>query len=339
MNITKIFSFLVPPGKHVEIPIKLNGTEIPLTGKLFNMLKEVYDKSSSECDIPICFKPDDDGNQHNPIRDNVINLLKNPNIANGLNIANRLYSATTRTSGLGLLFLMIGKEANSFKIVISRFPADHGITAEENRSSLKVTFIERVFLKNAHTYKSVLYSGEISNASYWEGLAVDRQLIAGIKELSDYWIKGFLLSDFKTTPKDGTKRLSTALRAAINKTDELDVKQEIVAAAVLAKNLANRTTSIEDFCEQHNLSSTAKKLVMKEVKRKELAVAKFVFDYDEFSKNSVYKSVQLHNEVTLIAPTDKFDHCFESEVLNIHDNEYRYITQGKIINTNIRKSN
>jgi hypothetical protein len=54
-----------------------------------------------------------------------------------------------RRSGLGLLFLIRGKERNKSKLVISGFPADNGILAEEQSNSLTVQFVERIFMKNA----------------------------------------------------------------------------------------------------------------------------------------------------------------------------------------------
>ena len=51
-------------------------------------------------------------------------------------VAERLQSVTTGRSGLGLLFLINGREGGTQKTVVSRFPAEQGVLAEEKGNSL-----------------------------------------------------------------------------------------------------------------------------------------------------------------------------------------------------------
>jgi hypothetical protein len=204
MKIKRIISFLVPPGKHDEEKTTSTGTEIRLKGRLYDMLRDIFVRSDTECKIPICFCPSDDGKQSNECRNEIIALATRSSLKNAEKLAIRLMKCTTNKSGLGLLFFILGKEDEKHKLVISRFPAEQGIMAEEDKNTLSVTFIERVFMKNAHSYKASAYSGSSFDAHFWEGAAVDRQIANSIRELSNYWIKDFLLSDFKTTPAEGT---------------------------------------------------------------------------------------------------------------------------------------
>jgi hypothetical protein len=48
MQIATIQSYLVPPGKGVNKPPVVVGTEIPQVGHLFEMLAAVFNKSDSE---------------------------------------------------------------------------------------------------------------------------------------------------------------------------------------------------------------------------------------------------------------------------------------------------
>src|SRR5574341_442289 len=49
MDVRKIFSYLVPPGKHIPEPDEVRGTQIPLSGRLSQMLTDVFVKADKEC--------------------------------------------------------------------------------------------------------------------------------------------------------------------------------------------------------------------------------------------------------------------------------------------------
>jgi len=108
---------------------------------------------------------------------------------------------------MGLLFLIRGVEGQEHKVIVSRFPADNGVLAEMNDAELSVEFLQRVFMKSAHSYKAALYQDESFNTGFWQGRVVDRQVADPVVRVSEYWIKGFLDSDFRTTPAAGTRRL------------------------------------------------------------------------------------------------------------------------------------
>jgi hypothetical protein len=138
------------------------------------MLISRFDRAAGECDIDIVFRHGPDGEQQNDCRDAILKYAQHPSTPLGRSIATRLQVSTTRRSGLGLLFTMVGSFNGKHQIVISRFPADQGIVAEKRKSGLSVEFIERVFLKNAKAYKSVQYA----STSFTAGIrtaALDRQ--------------------------------------------------------------------------------------------------------------------------------------------------------------------
>jgi hypothetical protein len=176
---------------------------------MFDLLDGIYARSDQECDIDIIFKSTG-GVQQNDCRDLICTHVNNPTLPSGRFIAERLQANTDRRAGLGLLFLITGKEGREHKIVISRFPTDSAILVEENPKSLDVEFLERVFMKNKTSYKAVLYRDSSLRAGFWDGKAIDKQSNP-TGESADYWIAEFLLSDFRVTPKQGTYRLATTL--------------------------------------------------------------------------------------------------------------------------------
>jgi hypothetical protein len=120
-------------------------------------MNTIYSKAESDCDIDIIFRCTPDGKQQNDCRDLLIAYLAAPSLRTGHLIAERLGEMTDNRSALGLLFLIVGREGGELKVVISRFPTDSAIYVEEHQQALTVQFLDRVFLRNKHSYKAVLY--------------------------------------------------------------------------------------------------------------------------------------------------------------------------------------
>jgi hypothetical protein len=328
LPVLHIHTYLVHPGKGIQDARQVNGTNVPLNGSMFNLLDGIYNRAEQECDIDIIFRSNN-GVQQNDCRDLVCAYVDAPTLASGRLIADRLRSHTDRRPGLGLLFLIVGKEGREHKIVLSRFPTDSAILVEENPRSLDVEFLERVFMKNKSTYKAVMYRDSSLKAGFWEGKAIDKQTNpAG--ESADYWIADFLLSDFSVTPKQGTSRLATAFRDAM-KTANTAVKQEIVSAATLAASLPRQSISINDFIRRFNLSPTASDSIKQQLKNPRLADERFYFSAPDFTNVLAYRSMELNNGATLTAPSTQFDDVFQKEVVDKQKNEVRFTTQGTIV--------
>lgn len=337
MPITAIYSFLVHPSKNEEDPPQIGGTSIRLNGRLYEMLRGVYERASDECKIEIVFTPNEDGDQINPCRDELLAYLFRPDEDNGRTIATRLQEVTTNRSGLGLLFLLAGEHEGLHHLVIARFPADQGIVAEEHAETLSVEFLERVFMKNARAYKSALYQTTSAATGFWDGRAVDRQ-ISGPRELSQYWISEFLLSDLRTTGAAGTKRLAAALRTAVNRVVDPTVKAELLSAVQLLRGHDGRRISAIAYARRLGLSDAATGALRSAFSRPDLMEEFFAFDLEEFEKEAPYKLVELDNGAILMGDTYRFDEIFEREQLRVAENKVRYATEGHVVDERLRKS-
>lgn len=338
LNLQTIHSFLVHPGKYEATQPAIKGTNVPLTGKLFDMLSRVFDGADQECTHDITFDPSDDGKQVNTCRDLVVAYLKKVSLRNGQRIAERLQQVTTGKSGLGLLFLMSGKSGRERKIVISRFPADSGILAEEAADGLAVAFLEKVFMKSATSYKAAVYRGTSTSGDFWEGRAIDKQINHELLAISNYWIKDFLASDFRATSAQGTKRLATVLITATKKADDVKVKQELVAAAQLARGLKGKTTSINDFCKKFALSPAATTLVSEQCANDAVRSERFRFSDTEFDKHIAIRSIELDSGAILMAPADHFDKVFTYDTVNQATGKQRFSTEGKVVDERLKRS-
>ena len=339
MAIEHIHTYLVHPGKGSQTVPTIRGTTVALDGgKLNTLLENIYSRSDVECHIDISFNHNAEGQQQNSCRDLITDYLAGPSQPRGHKIAKRLQTKTDQRSGIGLLFLICGKEGRKHKIVISKFPTDTAILADENAKNLSVKFLERVFMKSATSYKAVAYEDASLQAGFWAGRAVDRQIVGSRSiESSEYWIFDFLDSDFQVTGAAGTRHLGVALRNAAKSTTDLNVKREIVAAVTLAKNLRGKNTSIRAFQDRFELSDAARTAINSELRSPNLVDEAFQFDADEFNDQVGYRTLELDNGALMTAQSGTFDQIFHEEVLNPEEREVRISTTGKVVGEKLGK--
>jgi hypothetical protein len=337
MSITTGHSFLVQASKSEETQPPIVGTKLPTAGKLFDMLSSLYNGALGECDIGIAFRPLEDGTQENRCRTLLLDYLGSHRIDAGRKIAARLQSVTTHRSGLGLLFVVAGLEHGDHHLLVARFPAEQGIIAQEQRQSLDLQFIERVFMKNAKAYKCVLYRCRSVQAGFWGGQAIDRQINEG-REISNYWISDFLHSDLTTTAAAGTKRFALALRDAIRNSSDAQVHDELWTAAKMARGQAGRTGSIARIAHNLGLSANATAVIREALPRTELFDESFKFDQAEFDTHITFRSITLDNGAVLTAENANFEEVFRKEAVAHSENRLRFSTEGSIVDQRLRKT-
>ena len=336
--IEHIHTYLVHPSKGSETPTQIGGVGVPLNGKLFRMLKDIYTKSDEECTIDISFNQGVDGSQNNPCRDLVTSHIANPTLITGRSLAERLASFTTNRSGLGLMFLILGTEEREHKIVLSRFPAHSAILAEEDKRNLSVAFLEKVFMKSATSYKAVAYQDRSLSAGFWFGRAVDKQINNRELEISNYWIGEFLDSDFRTTSAAGTRRLAIAMRDVARKSPDLEVKTEIAAAVRLGAGLNGQNFTVRQFANRFGLSKRAQDAIVGEFKHSNLVDERFRFDAKEFLRQVPYRTIELDSGAMLTAQSTRFDDVFSREIVDEAEKTIKYSTVGKVMTEKLEKS-
>ncbi|HOY78089.1 MAG TPA: hypothetical protein PLN33_09800 [Hyphomonadaceae bacterium] len=335
MPIEHAHTFLVQPGKNSKEPADIDGVGVPLKGGIFKLLDGIYSNSGSECDIAFSFRMQEDGEQQNDCRDLIVQYIENPTLPNGRKIASRLYDHTDKRSGLGLLFLVYGREGRRHKLVVSRFPTDSAILADQQGGKLAVEFLERVFMKSKTSYKAAAFEDGSVNAGFWEGRAVDRQ--SG-SDASQYWIEEFLQAEFLTTPESGTRRLAVALHNAATKSDDLLVKNEVASAVTLGGKLGPGQTSIEEFATRFNLSDETVAAIRAQLPSDNSMTERFNFIANEFNKHVGYRFVELDNGAMLSASATRFDDVFKQEEVGGASSKVKFTTIGQVTNERVASS-
>jgi hypothetical protein len=233
---------------------------------------------------------------------------------------------------------MLGQETGKVRLVLSRFPADQGIAAEERKDSLNLEFLEKVFLKSATAYKAAVFSGKSDLAAVWVGRAVDKQINNPGDQIAHYWIRDFLASALRTTAAAGTKRLAIALRAAMLHLTDAEVKSEIAAAVTLVGSVAGKTLTGVQFCSQFGLSPDATEAIRSAFKDDQLMSESFKFDAEEFKRHIAFRSVELSNGAILTAEASRFENVFKQEPAGPADREVRITTQGRVVDERLRRA-
>jgi hypothetical protein len=329
-----IHSFLVSPGHNVDKQPRIGGTKVARKQvRLWKMLAELFDAAQTECNLAISFNNNAKGEQQNDCRDVLLHHLDAQSLASGRKFAERLQDVTTRRSGLGLFFILVGEDGGTPQIVLARFPADSAISAEVHQGSLDVEFLERVFMKRHTTYKAAVYRDKRAATGFWDGKAVDKQVQAVKTELTDYWIRAFLLSDFRTTGAAGTRRLAVALKKLVNQTTDLDLKDQIMSAVKLSPSLKGKLTSGSEFADKFGLTDPL--ITSLERSLGKCWTERFPFDPDEFSKTLSFKTVELDNGAFLTADAVHFDAVFE-KVQPTTQGMTKYATEGHITNEKLK---
>jgi len=337
MQIGSIHSFLIHPGKNAVNPREISGTAVPMSGVLFNMLKRIFDKAEEECQHNIAFAADDNGKQENDCRELLLDYIKNCDLTHGREVAKRLQGVTTHRSGLGLMFLLNGQHKGETKLVVSRFPADSGILAEEKEKSLSVAFLERIFMKSATSYKAAVYSGKSYAKDFWKGKAVDKQINSAESYISDYWIRDFLHSDFLTPGEAGTRRLAVAVRDTMNRCDDPQVKEDIAALHHLIVGMPKKVVNAKAILDQFHVSQKTKEEIKNHFPKAKSFEENFQFVPAEFLKHVFLRTVELDNGGLLTAATESFDEVFTSETVDEDEEVVRFTTEGKIVDQRFRK--
>lgn len=336
-EIHSIHSFLIHPGKGAESPHDINGAAVPKSGKLFSMLQPIFDRAAEDCPHNIAFNPQN-GHQKNDCRDALITYIKNRDLDHGRDIAKRLQAVTTHRSGLGLLFLVTGEAKGETKIVVSRFPADSGVLAEEKGKGLTVEFLERIFMKSAKSYKAALYLGKSFSKDFWRGQAADKQVNSAESVIADYWIREFLLSDFLTPGEAGTRRFAIAVRETMNRSTDPGVKQNIVAMQTLmAKMPSQAGVSARELLDQFHVPKQTQEQIKERFPRAKSFEESFTFVPGEFAKFVHMRITELDNGALLTAPSDRFEQVFTRESVPNAPGVFRFSTQGTIIDQRFRK--
>lgn len=340
MAIVSMLGYLVRPGIDKKNPPDVSRNQITIDDPIYEKIERIFDESEHECDIPIAFNKLPDGKQQSEIEKHIRKFFIRPTEANGMKIAERLRNYTTQVTRPGLLFVMMGESSQGRQtMVISRLVAEDAILAEDFGGRLSINYVNRVFVKSHRSYKAALYSGEENRTGAWTGFAVDKQMRRSGEKVADYWIHGFLNSDYRVTADRGSSWFGIALKNATSYEQPLQLKDELISVVISLRNFDQQVVTIKEVLDRLNISEESKREVFKQLPNMTIANSQFTFNMAEFQRYIKYQVVELDNGAIMIAPSLEFDKTFQRESLVDEFVRVSYCTQGIVVDqklSNIR---
>jgi hypothetical protein len=324
----------VYPDVGEELSVPFTASEIPLEGKLFGMLKEIFDGSESECNIDIRFISD---NQQNDMRDSLLNLIEKRDAESAGEIARRLSRNTTRRSHIGLFFVILAKSGKKNSVVLSRFPTDQAILADDDGNGLNVEFLEKVFVKKWSSYKGAIFSDHVSRQGFWTGRVVDRQINATKGEASLYWVEKFLSADFVATSYLGTHRFAKAVSAASRAAKPENAVEEINSIVPFLRQFDGKATSVIEIGEKLGLSEGARAAIQREMPSNTVDQV-FKLDYDLLRNTISFRTYTTDKGVTITADSLDFQDVVSVSGKDSDQGIVTISTTGRIISDRLRKA-
>ncbi len=329
----------VPPNKNEE------DSNIFITSKLLdsknsalNYFIKIFDTAISSCKIEVIFKSND--SQENEIRNLLLELLNKTLKTEKKIVADKfskkLSKLTDNRNGTGLFVIIEGKKADTTRIIFNRFREDEVVFSDVKNDELTVQLLSQAFSKKSRYYKLAVYEDQMSNRSFWKGFAIDKQKTTGsAKEISDYWIKDFLMCEPAVNSIQGTKSLSKIIRSILRKSDSIPEKELIISGILALKNRDDQYISVESFCDSY-LNSSLKERIKHELNDNYTFQSTFELDNETYTKELGSKITALESGVIVTAPTFLYDQ-FVSEV-ELDGGLTELTIKGKVIDKKLSKA-
>lgn len=329
----------VPPLKHENNPdFKVTSKPLTTDNSAYRYFVEIFDAAINTCRIEIHFKTD--GNQENKVRKELLSLVQTSQIDEKMKCANhltnRLAKLSDKRNGTGLFVIVEGKKANTTRIILNRFREDEVVFTKLEKDNLIIELLTEAFSKKSRYYKLAVYEDIMSDRSFWKGYAIDRQRTTGDpKELSDYWIKDFLLFEQAINPIQGTKVFSKVVKKMLKQDLTLDEKEQIISGILSLKHKSEQFVSIESFCNSY-LSPQLTFKLKSELNDDIFFQSEFEIDVDTYNTELGSKVTGLDSGVIVTAPTFFYDKYVEEQKLD--GGLVRLSTVGRIIDKKIDKA-
>lgn len=334
--ITEVFAFLSGPHKGVSPTPKPSGLSITLAGPLFEHINDLFGKSSSDCNVEISLRSD--GNQRNEFRELLVEFASTGSYSAAEKISERLSSITTRRSKLGLLFLIRASDNARLAVLLARFPTDTAILVDDTSGSLNVKFLDKVFVKNYHQFKSARFVGVPAKGSFWDGYVLDRQLNSHREDASRYWVHDFLDADFKVTSAHGSDRFAKAVKDA-SAGATFEEKRELHHLVGMLDNLHGQQLSPREILQKYSVSEPVTNRVLAKMP---VVAADQTFKFDRHLFNAVnsYRTVETAEGAIITAESSLFEKIISYEVIDRTElsERVRLTTEGLLAADKLRKT-
>lgn len=338
--------FLVPPCSGLDEATAgemIEGSTVTLNAAALAFFQPLFENSITSCNIDIVFSPCEtetgEFEQQNPIRDMVRSIaFDSPDVKFNCSkqLALSLALASDRRSSPGLFVVIAGETAVETRVTLFKFAADESLQAIFADQGLSINVIEQAFSRKTEYFKAAVFQGSLADRSFWEGKVEDKQATKRIYEVSDLWAIRFLHAVPQLTSARGTRLLAKALRQVIDRTEDIDRKQALIAAAITIKSQDDRSISLEEFASQY-LPNDSREPFLQASGPAVLANAVFRIDGSVLDEQLGVQTLVLDNQFSVTGPFDGYRNSNIIQIREVGDDNRAVITlHGRIVGQKIR---
>lgn len=310
-NLRFAAGFIVEPSKGLkteDVESGLKGSIIETDTLPRDFFLPLFTKRSAEYPIEIAFLPQQ-GVQRNDVRDLVRSVLfggsaEKENAARQLAV--RLALATDLRSEDGLFIILSGQSGDQHRVVLWKFPADQTLQADIVSGNIRIRLIEDAFSRQSTYFKAATFEGPDASRSIWKGRIEDMQAKQRIRGAAEFWTTDFLDAKPVFTEAHGTRVLAKALKSVIAKTTEVDIAEDMIAAARVLRGQGDRNVSIRDVADEY-LPEPMRDDFIEAAGGPEIADHIFRLEPETLEREFRLKSVTLDGKFVVRGPLEEFD--------------------------------
>ncbi len=338
-NLVFCAGFIVEPSKGVEqeeVKGLLKGSPINVNTIPRDFFLPLFSKSADDYPIEVAFVSEGEV-QQNEVR----GLIRSVTFGGThqkedavKQLAVRLALVTDQRSHAGLFIVLAGKKDDIHRVLLWKFPADETLQAAMVEGGITIKLIEDAFSRRSTYFKAAMFEGPVAVRSFWKGKVEDNQAKHGVKEAAEFWIVDFLATRPSFTDAHGTRVVSKAIRKVINRTKDVETKENLIAAARVIKTQSDHNVSVNDLATRYLPPETRDDFV-EAAGGADIAEEIFRLDPETMEKELKFKSITVDGKFLVRGPLDEFD-----EVVRVGQADEQGIVQvslrGRITSESIK---
>ena len=221
-------------------------------------------------------------------------------------LALRLATVTDKRSQPGLLVILVGQKESSYRVLLWKFPSDESLQAIMSAQGITIKLTDDAFSRRSTYFKAAMFEGTMAETSLWRGAVEDKQAKQRVTESAEFWIADFLAARSVLTDVHGTRIAGKALKKIIDKTDVVETKEQLVAAARVLKTQGDRNISFSEVANDY-LPEESRNDFLEAVGGPEIAEGIFRLDPQTLETELRVKYIVLNRKFTVRGPLDEFD--------------------------------
>jgi hypothetical protein len=181
------------------------------------------------------------------------------------------------------------------------FPQEEAFQFQSASPRPSIELLTDIFSRTSRLRKAAVFEGKNLKTDFIRGKVFDFQTTSVSREVADFWIVRFLHGVLAIHGPTGTRHLARCLRAAYEKTEGIDAKEQIYSSVVAVRQSRRPRWSLQEFAD-HYLTGEARQAFVRAVPNQETLDSSFDFDRNTFDATLNFRIFGLNTGVFVSSP-------------------------------------